>query len=267
MMKGKKVLAVITMAVTLGTLVGCGKQQTKATNTENAKKQEITVSAAASLKESLESIEPIFEKETGVKVNFNFASSGTLQKQIEQGSPIDLFISAGKKQMDQLESKNLTVKDSRKDLLENDLVLISSNEYKNEIKNINDIILKNKDMSIGTVESVPAGEYGKEALTSLKLWDKLKDKLIYAKDVKQVANYVDNKEVASGIVYKSDAMELKNSYIVQTFHSNTHKPIVYPCAVISNSKKKEIAKKFMNYLKSKESIKIFEKKGFKIGDK
>ncbi|EJO5347639.1 molybdate ABC transporter substrate-binding protein [Clostridium botulinum] len=257
----RKILGVITMATMLVTLVGCGNGQTK------EKKEEITVSAAASLKESLDSIGPIFEKESGVKVNFNFASSGTLQKQIEEGSPVDLFISAGKKQMDQLESKNLIVKDSRKNLLQNELALVASNEYKNQIKDINDVISKNKDISIGAVESVPAGQYAKETLINLKLWDKLKDKFIYAKNVKQVAYYVDNKQVASGIVYKSDAIQLKNSYIVQTFDNSTHRPIVYPCAIISNSKKKEIAKKFMGYLKTKESIKIFEEKGFKINNK
>lgn len=258
MTKLKKIMSMILISTVVGTLVGCSKQDTK--NTE----EEITVSAAASLKESLEEIEPIFEKESGIKVTFNFGGSGTLQKQIEEGAPVDLFISAGKKQMDQLENKKLIVNDSRLDLLKNELVLIVSNANKEEIKNVNDVISKNKDMSIGTVESVPAGQYAKEALTKLNLWNQIENKLIYSKDVKQVAYYVDNNEVTSGIVYKSDAMELKNSYIAETFDESTHSPIVYPCALISNSERKESAEKFMEYLKEKESMNIFEKHGFNI---
>lgn len=227
----------------------------------------ITIGAAASLREALSEVQVKFENEKKVKLAFNFASSGAIQRQIEQGAPVDLFISAGKKQMDALESKNLIDKESRKNFLTNKLVLIAPKEYKDKIKSVSDLVGMDVKISIGEPESVPAGTYAKESLTYLKLWDKLSSKIVYAKDVKQVVSYVEKGEVAAGIVYNSDAIALKDSSIVQIFDEKSHETIIYPAAIVSESKNKESVKMFLDYLSTTEAKQIFSKYGFDVNIK
>ncbi|KNF08300.1 putative ABC transporter substrate-binding lipoprotein YvgL [Gottschalkia purinilytica] len=263
--KMKSMLLILTILLSTLSFAGCSKAKEQTPDkTSKEPSKTITVSAAASLKESLDEIQKDFEKEKGIKLTFNFGSSGALQKQIEEGAPADVFISAGKKQMDALEEDNLIDKDTRKDLLGNKLVLIVPNEYKDKIKSIDDLANSSEKISLGETESVPVGQYSKDALTYLKLWDKFTDRIVFAKDVKQVVSYVEKGEVAGGIVYNSDATVIKDSFIAQTFGEDTHKPIVYPEAVISSSKDKESAKTFLEYLDTKKSKEIFEKYGFVV---
>lgn len=226
---------------------------------------ELNISAAASLKDALIEIQTEYEKANDVKLIFNFAASGTLQKQIEEGAPSDIFISAAQKQMDALEEKDLIVKESRRDLLGNSLVLIVSEESKDKIQEINDI--KKADIekiSIGVPESVPAGSYAKESLENLKMWEEVEPKLVLAKDVRQVLTYVETGEVDAGIVYSSDAALLKKGVIVGTFPADSHKPVVYPVALINESKNKEAARKFLDYLSAGKAAETFDKYGFQI---
>lgn len=255
----KKALLVIIILVYLFTISGCSKQVQEASD--------ITVCAAASLREALNEIGPDFEKNGGIKLTFNFGASGALQKQIEEGAPADLFISAGKKQMDALEEKALIHKETRKDLLGNRLVLIIPKEYRDKIKTVSDLEAKAERISIGQPETVPAGQYAKESLTYMGLWDKLSAKIVYAKDVKQVVAYVEAGEAAAGIVYSSDATGLKSSIIVQTIDESSHKPIVYPAAIVAASEEKEAAKAFLEYLQTEEAQQVFEKYGFAINVK
>lgn len=261
----KKKLFFITLLSTALFFSGCG--QKTAQQTQPAQKQKsITVSAAASLKKALTEIQPAFEKEKGIKLSFNFGSSGTLQKQIEQGAPTDVFISAGKKQMDALQTANLIDKSSRKNLLTNKLVLIVPNQYKDKVKTVSDLANLDAKISIGDPKSVPAGQYAKDSLTYLKLWDKVNSKIVYAKDVETVAAYVEKGEVAAGFVYNSDAAAagLKNSSVVEVIDEKSHKPIVYPEAIITASKDKDSAKQFMDYLSSDSAKQIFTKYGFGV---
>jgi molybdate transport system substrate-binding protein len=260
----KKNLLVLGVLAT--TLIFSGCSQKSAENTKESPKS-ITISAAASLKESLTDLQPKFEKDNNVKLTFNFGASGTLQKQIEQGAPADVFISAGKQQMDNLEKENLIDKSSRKNLLNNKLVLIVSKDYKDKVKSLSDLANVNGKIAMGEASVVPAGQYGKESLEKLNLMDKLKDKMVYAKDVKQVVQYVESGEVAAGIVYKSDATVLKNSSIAETIDESSHKPIVYPEAIVTASKEKEIAKKFLEYLNTENAKETFKKYGFDISIK
>lgn len=257
----------LVTAALLSTLYFTGCSSNKAEEASIKESKSITICAAASLREALNEIQPKFEKDKNIKLNFNFGSSGALQKQIEEGAPADVFISAGVKQMDALQSKNLIEKDSRKNLLGNKLVLIVPEEHKDKIKNVSDLVDKDVKISIGEPESVPAGQYAKDSLTYLKIWDKLSNKIVYAKDVKQVVAYVEKGEVAAGIVYSSDATTLKNSSIVETFEEKTHKPIVYPEAIISESKDKASAKLFIDYLNTDISKQTFEKYGFNVNVK
>ncbi len=259
----KRILLILTVLISAIYLSGCAQPQQQVQQSS----KNITICAAASLRDALNEIQPRFEQEKGIKLTFNFGSSGALQKQIEEGAPADIFISAGKKQMDALEDKNLIDKESRKNILGNKLVLIVPNEYKDNIKTVSDLVNMDVKISIGEPESVPAGQYAKDSLTYLNLWDKLNSKIVNAKDVKQVVAYVEKGEVAAGVVYNSDAAVIKNSTIVQIFDENSHKPIVYPGAIISASKDKEAAKAFWDYLNTDSAKQIFEKYGFDISTK
>lgn len=258
-MKRNSILIILLAGILL--LSGCA-QAPKAP--AELPEKEITVFAAASLKEALEEIKPELEQNTGIKLVLNLASSGTLQKQIEEGAPADLFISAGKKQMDALEGKSLIDKDSRIDLLKNSLVLIVSREYKDKIKSAEDLVGIDAPISIGEPETVPAGQYARESLNNMNLWDGISGKLVLAKDVKQVLTYVERGEAAAGIVYASDAVVMKDGMIIKKFDENTHSPIMYPAAIVAASKDKDSAKEFLGYLMSAEGQKVFEKYGFNI---
>lgn len=257
----KKKLLFLTV-ILLFILTACSKPTE---STQSVDPVELNISAAASLKDALLELQPVFEKSENVKLILNFAASGTLQKQIEEGAPCDLFISAAKKQMDALDEKKLIVNESRKNLLGNDLVLIVSEQSKNDISDIADI-LKNEitKISIGTPESVPAGSYAKESLEKLSMWKDVESKLVYAKDVRQVLTYVETGEVDAGIVYSSDAALLKKGAIVKSLPSDSHKPIVYPAAIINESKQKDMAAKLLEFLSSDEAAKSFEKYGFQV---
>jgi molybdate transport system substrate-binding protein len=223
-----------------------------------AGKNVIQVSAAISLKDALAVLKESYEKKNpDADVRFNLASSGMLQKQIEEGAPVDLFISAGKKQMDELAAKKLIVPETRSDLLSNELALVVSKEKKGTITSFNDLPAKAQSISIGQPETVPAGKYGKETLTNLKLWDAVQKKIMFAKDVRQVLSYVDSGNVDAGLVYRSDTVALKSGAVVAVAPKGSHSPILYPMAIIKDGKNRDAAKKFMEFLKTTEAAKVF----------
>lgn len=254
-MKKYKLICLVLMISLSILLAGCSKAQEKTD-------KEITVSAAASLTDALDEIGEKYEENTGTKISFNFAGSGTLRQQIEQGAPVDLFISASQKQMDQLEEKDMIEKETRTDILKNRLVLVVSREMADRISSIDDLAQKNMSLSIGTVDVVPAGDYAKEVLSSLGLWDKMKGDIVYAKHVRQVFSYVESNETSAGIVYKSDAALSKNSVMKQVFAEDTHTPILYPAAIVSDCKNSQNAKNFLDYLKTEDAKEVFQKYGF-----
>jgi len=247
-------------------LAGCGSGGTNqpATNAAKVEPTEIMVSAAASMKDALTDLQKTYaEKTPEVKLTFIFGGSGTLQQQIEQGAPADLFISAGKTQMDALEQKNLLVKESKIDLVGNELVLVTGKDN-SKVTSLEDLAKSDvTQISIGTPESVPAGKYAQESLTNLKLWDVLKPKLVLAKDVTQVLNYVETGNVEAGLVYQSDAQGSTKVKVVTVVPASTHKSITYPAAVIAATKNKQASEDFLKYLQSPEAQQVFVKYGFK----
>lgn len=247
-------------------LAGCsaGGTEQPATNVSKVEPTEIMVSAATSMKDALTDLQKEYvEKTPEVKLTLVFGASGTLQQQIEQGAPADLFISAGKTQMDALEQKNLLVKESKIDLVGNELVLITGKDN-SEVMSLEDLTKASTDkISIGTPESVPAGKYAKESLTSLKLWDLLQLKLVLAKDVSQVLNYVERGNVEAGLLYQSDAQRSTKVKVITVVPASSHKPITYPAAVIAATKNKQASEDFLKYLQSADAQKIFVKYGFK----
>ncbi|WP_319202910.1 molybdate ABC transporter substrate-binding protein [uncultured Ilyobacter sp.] len=227
-------------------------------------KKEITVSAAASLTEIMGELKPIFEEKYNTSLTVNLASSGTLQRQIEEGAPVDVFISASGKKMDILMEKELLEKGTRENLLKNNLVLIVNKESGDKVKSLKDLSKGDVKVSIGEPGSVPAGRYAKESLEYYGDYESIEAKLIFAKNVKQVLSYVESGEVDAGMVYGSDAVNLKNSVIIQKIDTESHSPIVYPGAVIRDSENKESAKEFIEFFKSSEIKGLAEKYGFEI---
>ncbi|MBE9168485.1 molybdate ABC transporter substrate-binding protein [Pleurocapsales cyanobacterium LEGE 06147] len=234
-----------------------------ATFARSSQSLDLTVSAATSLQDALEAIKPIYKnKQTEVGITYNFGSSGSLQQQIEQGAPVDIFISAAAKQMDALEEKNRLLPGTRRDLLKNKIVLIVPKD--------NTIIQSFEDLgtdaltriALGEPESVPAGKYAEEVFTSLGILNAVKPKVVYGKDVRQVLNYVATGNVDAGIVYSSDAKVSENVKVVATASEDSYSPVVYPIAVLQDSANPEAAKELEDFLFTPEAQTIFEKYGF-----
>jgi molybdate transport system substrate-binding protein len=265
-LKKKRVLLltmVITVTLVLSNFNFVSAQSLKSTKT-NETTQTLTISVAASLKDVFLEAQRNFEKQNKtIKLLFNFGGSGTLEKQIEAGAPVDLFVSADVKNIKKLDDKNLIDKSSIQDIATNQLVLVAYKASAYNIKNINDLT-KDKivNISLGTLGSVPAGDYAKETLTYYNLWDKVKNKIAYAKDVTAVLNYVKMGNADAGFVYLTDAKRKSDAIIKLKIPNETHSPIVYEGAIISSTKYKEASKKFMNYLSGTQAQIILGKYGF-----
>lgn len=243
-------------------LAGCISQEKK-----DAKKQEqvsILVAAASSLEYSLaDELIPMFEKiNEGIIVEGTYDSSGKLQTQIEEGLDADLFFSAAEKQMNVLADENKMDKDTIVNLLENKIVLITGNDNKNGLSEFSDI-QKAETVAIGDPESVPAGQYAKEALTNLSLWDSVEKKASLGTNVTEVLNWVAKGSADAGIVYATDAAVSDEVMVVAIAPKETlSAPVLYPAGIVSASKKKDAAQKFLDFLKSEEAMAVFQKYGF-----
>ena len=245
-------------------LVSCGSQNPSELATRKAAGNvTLTISVAASLTDAMKAIAPLYQEQNqGVSIDYNFASSGSLQRQIEQGAPVDIFISAASKQMNALQAKELLLEDTRKNLLKNAIVLIVP-QTSTAVSNFKDLTSSGvQKMSIGEPESVPAGKYAREVLTSLDLYDRLRSKLVFAKNVRQVLAYVETENVEAGIVYKTDAKLSNNVKIIAVAPETAHSPVVYPVAVIKTSKNPETAREFIDFLSGEAAGNVFENYGF-----
>lgn len=259
-MKRKQFLALsLAVLVTACNASNSGQQATP--------KVTLTVSAAASVQDAMKAVQPLFQQENpDIDVVYNFGSSGSLQQQIEQGAPADVFISAAPKQMNALQQKDLLLTETRRNLLENSVVLVTPKET-NETVTFETLVTTNLDkIALGDPESVPAGQYGKEVLTSLKSYDKLTPKLVFGKDVRQVLFYVETGNVDAGIVYGTDAKISDKVQIVAKAPQGSHAPIVYPVAVVKDSKRPDEAKTFVEFLFSEQAATVFKDYGFTIAN-
>lgn len=227
---------------------------------------DLTVSAAVSLKPALEELGKSYEAATKDKLTLNFGASGALQQQIENGAPVDVFVSAAAKPMDALAAKDLLTAGTRRDLLKNTLVLVVP-KGATGITSFEDLKKASvKRLAVGEPKVVPAGQYAQETLASLKLTEALAPKLILGNDVRQVLTYVETKEVDAGIVYASDAHASDRVTVVATATPAAHSPIVYPIAVLKQSKHQDEAKRFATWLGSEAATKVFKKHGFIAGN-
>lgn len=254
------IMSFLIIAVLIGfCLTGCA-----APVAEEEEPTTLHVSAAASLTDALTEIGEGYSAEVPVTIEFNFGGSGALKTQIIEGAPCDLFISASANHMNDLVQDGMILSQSQVELLKNTLTLIASEEKSGEVS----VATLNTDgvesVSIGEPETVPAGQYAKEALTSLNLWEALEGKLIYAKDVRAVLEYVESGNVDCGIVYRTDAVLLETGVIIEDFPADSHKPIVYPAALLAESGNLEVGQEFLDYLQGPEAKAIFEKYGFTV---
>ncbi|NJK61639.1 MAG: molybdate ABC transporter substrate-binding protein [Synechococcaceae cyanobacterium SM2_3_1] len=225
----------------------------------------LTISVAASLQDAINALQPLYEeKNPDVELVINFGSSGSLQQQIEQGAPVDVFLSASARQMDALEEKDLLLPGSRTDLVKNQLVLITPVNGL-EIKSPADLMQPEiKRIALGEPASVPAGTYGQQALTVLDLVEALEPRFVFGKDVRQVLNYVETGNMEAGIVYRTDALLSQQVQIALTFPAETHDPIVYPIAVINDSKYPTEAQHFVKFLQTDGAQAVFTQFGFQF---
>lgn len=224
--------------------------------------EEIIVSAAASLTNAFTDLGKQFEAENpGVKVVFNFAASGVLLQQMENGAPVDVFASADQKTMDQAAQKGLVAPETRRDFAANTLVLIVPADGK--VKSLAD--LKGPGVSriaLGTPETVPVGRYTKESLTAAGTWDALSPKFVYAENVRQVLDYVARGEVDAGFVYATDAAIAKGK-VKTVAEVAGHKPVTYPIALVKTGTNKDSAAKFTAFVTGKKGRKVLADYGFR----
>ena len=222
----------------------------------------LLVSAAASLKDSLEEIKPLYQNKQQVAIAYNFAASGALQQQIENGAPVDIFISAAEKQMKALRSQGLILEDTQRNLLTTRLVLIVPNNSSN-ITNFKQLTSPEvKRIAVGEPRSVPAGQYAQEVFTKLNILEQVKPKLVLGNNVRQVLAFVESGNADAGIVYLTDAKTSKQVKVAATATEDLHSPIVYPVAVLKGSKNISAAKQYVQFLSSSQAITVFEKYGF-----
>lgn len=270
-MKNKpKILGFLTISILSFFLaVGCARlSEIQVVNPSQATPSiQLTVSAAASLKDSLEEIELIYQqKHPETDIVYNFASSGSLQRQIEQGAPVDIFISAARDKMDTLEKKGLLLTETRQDLLKNQMVLVtpkSSKENNLKLNNFDDLTNnKIKAIALGEPKSVPAGKYAQEVLNSFNIAEKVNSKAVYGKDVRQILNYVATGNVDAGILYRTDVQVANNVQIVATAPETSHSPVIYPIAVIKDSDRPEAANQLIEFLTTPEAQAVFKEYGF-----
>lgn len=233
---------------------------------DSVKQIELIVSAAASLADALKEIQPAFEHAyPDLKLRFNFGSSGALQRQIEHGAPVDLFLSADGNNMAALVDKQLIDSADQTALLSNELVVVVPQDSKVKIAGISDLTHPAlQKIALGIPESVPAGFYAKEALTKSGIWDTLHSRLVQAKDVRQVLYYVETGNVDAGFVYKTDALTSDKIDIAFAVDTASYAPIEYAVGMVKETKHMAGALKLYHYLQSQAALDMFNKHGFSV---
>jgi molybdate transport system substrate-binding protein len=229
-----------------------------------AQNAEILISAAISLKEAFNEIGGLYERRTGSPVTFSFGSSGELEKQIEAGAPVDVFASAGEREMDRLETKNLIESSSRQDFARNILVVVVPADSRLRLRSVTDLAKADvKKIALGDPKTVPAGAYASEMLNKAQLRPVLDSRLIFAENVRQVLDYVMRGEVDAGIVYATDVPVAGGRVAVAArVPAGDYDPILYPIAVVKGSPHARAAAEFVNLVLGPEGIAILKKHGF-----
>ncbi len=227
--------------------------------------QEITVSAAISLKNAFEEVGKLFQaRHQGSRVIFNFGASGDLAQQIRGGAPVDVFASAAAKDMDSLEQDGLIVKDTRANFAANEVVLIVSVGGKNRISSFKDLEQPGiRRIAVGNPKTTPIGRYADEVLRHFAIADRIREKLVYTENVRQILEYVARGEVDAGIVYVTDAqVNPRDVAIAAKAPAGSHGPVLYPIAAVKGSWNGKAAGDFISLVRSGEGRKVLLRHGF-----
>ncbi|MRX49989.1 molybdate ABC transporter substrate-binding protein [Paracoccus sp. S-4012] len=229
--------------------------------------EEVVVFAAASLKTALDPIAAAFQEETSDTVTISYAGSNQLAQQILQGAPADIFISASVQWMDEVEAGGEVAEGTRLDLLGNRLVLVAHDAAAEpvELSAGTDLagMLGEEKLAMAMVDSVPAGQYGKAALTSLGLWDSVEPSVAQADNVRAALALVSTGEAPYGIVYATDAAADPGVHVIATFPTGTHDPIFYPAALLRHASD-AADRAFFERLSAPEADAVFKEQGFAI---
>lgn len=225
----------------------------------------LLIGAAASLQQALQEITPLYQANaTNQQVDYNFAASGALQQQIEQGAPIDIFISASVKQIDALQQKNLLLAGTQRNLLTNKLVLVTPKQGAIALKDFRELANSDiKRIAIGEPRSVPAGQYATEVLKNLGILEQVQSKFILGNNVKAVLAAVATGDVDAGIVYLTDAKDSSQVVTIAAYADpQLHAPIIYPIAILKATKSPSAAQQYVDFLQSPPAQKVFAQYGF-----
>lgn len=246
-------------------LVSCNDDES--TNSDNTEQDEepieLFVSAAASLTDVMDELKEVYEADNNVKLTFNFAGSGKLAQQVQQGAPVDVFISANENWMDTLMKEELIMEDTKVEVTGNKLVLIVDEDSDIEYTSFDQIDSEQlANIAVGNPESVPAGEYTEAVLKSLDKWEDIQTKIVYAKDVRQVLTYVETGNADIGFVYESDALSSDQVNVLAEADTSLHEEIIYPGAVTTDSEQIEEGKKFLEFMLSDQTEEILSSYGF-----
>ena len=260
----KRMLSFILL-LSIIVISGCTNQE-KVPKENMEETHELLISAAASLTDAMTEVVSAFEEEhPDTKITVNYGGSGKLAQQLQQGAPVDVFLSADQAWMDKLDKEQLILPDSKIDFARNELVMIAKEASLSTIDSMEDLTSAKVDqIAIGNPDSVPAGKYAEEALKNSGLWKQIQEKFIYAKDVRQVLTYVETGNADIGFVYGSDLYRTEAVEVVTKVDESLFEPIVYPAAVVASSENTAVAKAFVAYLESDTVQAILEKNGFKI---
>jgi molybdate transport system substrate-binding protein len=253
--------------ITIAILISCLFSLLSSCSQEKEEPIQLTISAAASMKDVLTELKELYEQNHQVELLFNFGGSGALKEQIIQGAPVDLFISASKDHVDELVETQRILANYHSPLVANSLVLITpkiDNNIQLRLSNLQDHTIEK--IAIGIPETVPAGSYAKEVLQNAKLWNLIEDKLIYTKDVSQVLTYVETKNVDAGMVYKTDALTSKKVEVTENINPSLHSPIMYYYGVLEYTTNSKESKSLFEFLQSTAAQQVFKKYGFNVLD-
>lgn len=226
---------------------------------------ELQVFAAASLTDALKEIAPAYEDAGGNKLQFNFAGSNTLARQIQEGAPADIFISADEAKMDGLQKAGLILEDSRRSLLSNTLVVVIGVKSTLQLDSPQELTQPAiKRIALADPKGVPAGVYAQQYLEAIGLWDALKDRVVPTENVRAALAAVEAGNADAGIVYKTDAGISKQVKIAYEVPADKGPAISYPVAVVKSSRDSAAALAFLKYLQSEAAVTVFKKYGFGI---
>ncbi|MGV8906728.1 MAG: molybdate ABC transporter substrate-binding protein [Acetobacterium sp.] len=259
----KRSITLFAMLAIVFAMTGC-QTSTQPSETSSKVNGDITISAAASLKDAMTEVKDLYlEKEPNANLIVNFAGSGSLSQQIQQGAAVDVFVSASTQYMTSLKDAELLDNTTLKNLLGNEVVLIVPKDATttiNKFEQVDDPTITK--IGMGEPTTVPAGQYAADVFTYLNVMDQVKDKIVFGKDVKEVLTWVETGNVDAGVVYSTDAKESAAVKVVATATADSHKAIIYPTAVIKASKNLVAAKDFNDFLSSDAAKAVFVKYGF-----